>query len=70
MSVITKCKKCGKKSAHYYKSDAMCMQCEMEEYYPGDGEIEMNVRLLQSAAQSDESLKKTRKIIAKIKSYL
>ena len=65
MSAIKICGRCGKKAPHHSDVDNICMQCEMDKYYPDDpivsglvGQLQSNAVMEDVLGRTEESLKK------------
>ncbi|HDY66583.1 MAG TPA: hypothetical protein ENH85_02200 [Candidatus Scalindua sp.] len=77
MSAIKQCGRCGNKAPHHYEVDNICMQCEMEQYHPGDtvtrglvGQLQSNAIVLDLADKTLTLLKKQTRTLSKLHNML
>ena len=76
MGAIKKCTRCDQVVPHHSELDEICMQCEMELYYPEDkmayhiGTLKANVYAMESLNIAQYTLEKTIKDINKKRTIL
>lgn len=76
MSAIKKCTRCNKTVPHHSDVDNICMQCEMELYYPDDkmafhiGALKANAYAMEAINIAQDTLEKTNDILNERRSIL